>query len=80
MPPPRTQLPRIGLLPTFDFASGRGDLHYGGRGFKVAPFERIKGRVLRRMDCTHMCFSPLYREPLLARLERLVRQLGGPLI
>lgn len=36
----RTQLPNVALLETFDFASGRGDLHYAGRGFATKVFKQ----------------------------------------
>jgi hypothetical protein len=52
------------VLRTFDFTSGRGDLHFG-----IGP----EGGV----DCTHSCYSPFRAEPLLWRVSQVVESAVG---
>lgn len=76
-------LRNIGLIDVFDWASSRGDVHFAGRGFSRAAFAARSTQTAASkpgLDCTHTCFSPLYKEPLLirirAQIERPVR--GAP--
>ena len=69
-------LRNIGLIDVFDWASSRGDLHFAGRGFSRATFAARATQTATSkpaLDCTHTCFSPLYKEPLLEKIEWLIR-------